>query len=347
MPLDAWTLQKEQLPAFLETLRSEYRVVVPKRVGPSEVLFDDYAAGVRVPLDYVNSTLPPKDLFFPRRETLFEIQGSKAPTLAPPAPEKPVAIFGLRSCDATGLAYLEKFFAERGFEDDTVVGRIKASLRLTLACHAPGPECFCVCCDGGPFLSTGFDLQFADLGQAFLVEAGTERGSRAVRGAQGLFTPAGSEHLRAKAQIVERVDSTFTRRSYMSDGIKRITLDKIPQEKWEAWAADCQNCGGCCFVCPTCSCFTVRDAWRGPDSFAREKTWDACLYAGFTREASGHNPRAKRAERTKRRFFHKMSYQYVELMGRHGCVGCGRCVDTCMGCLDISSLLERIKNECP
>ena len=74
--------------------------------------------------------------------------------------------------------------------------------------------------------------------------------------------------------------------------------------------------------------------------------WDACLYEGFTREASGHNPRAAKAERLKRRFFHKMSYQYMEVMGRHGCVGCGRCVATCMGGLDISTLLARIHDEC-
>jgi ferredoxin len=41
-----------------------------------------------------------------------------------------------------------------------------------------------------------------------------------------------------------------------------------------------------------------------------------------------------------------MAYQYVEVMGRHGCVGCGRCVSGCMGCLDISTLLSRIHDEC-
>jgi len=345
--MDRWTLRKAALPSFLEALRGEYRVIAPRRAGPADVVFSEFDLGVPVPFDFVNTLMPPKDFFFPRRESLFTFHGTKHPAIAPQEPEKPLAVFGMRSCDASGLAFLEKFFAERGFDDGPVTGRIQDSLRMTLACHSPGPDCFCVCCEGGPFLHSGFDLQFTDLGEALLAEEGSEKGAGAVRKAPGLFSPAQAEHVDAKARLVAKVDSLFQRRSYMSDGIKRVTLGRIPQEKWETWAADCQGCGGCCFVCPTCSCFTVRDAWRGPEAFSRERSWDACLYSGFTREASGHNPRALKAERLKRRFFHKMSLQYQEIMGRHGCVGCGRCVTTCMGGLDISTLLTRIKDECP
>jgi ferredoxin len=174
----------------------------------------------------------------------------------------------------------------------------------------------------------------------------TEKGAAAVKKASTLFSSAGAEDMAAKARQVEKVDQMFQLRSFMGDGIKRISLDRIPHESWERWAGDCQGCGGCCYLCPTCSCFTVRDAWRARDAYSRERTWDACLYEGFTREASGHNPRRAKSERFKRRFFHKMSYQYVEIMGRHGCVGCGRCVAACMGGLDISSLLSRIHDEC-
>ena len=252
----------------------------------------------------------------------------------------------MRSCDATGLAFLEKFFAGRGFEDDTILERIGSALTMTLACREPGPDCFCVCCEGGPWLTSGFDIQFGDLGAALIADARTQKGEAAVAAAPAVFVPAAQEAIDAWSRQLAKVDAAFERRSYMAAGTKRISLGRIPQEKWEQWAEDCQDCGGCCFVCPTCSCFTVADRPSGDDAFDRERQWDACLYEGFTREASGHNPRAAKAERLKRRFFHKLSYQYIDVMGRHGCVGCGRCVATCMGGLDISTLLTRIHDEC-
>ncbi|HSK09848.1 MAG TPA: 4Fe-4S dicluster domain-containing protein [Vicinamibacterales bacterium] len=340
------TIAKSDVAAFLATLAPEYRVVVPRRVTGADVVFADFDEAAPLAWDFVNTSVPPKGLFVPPREVLFHIDGTRRPALRAPAAEKPIAIFGLRSCDATGLAFLERFFAGRGFEDDAVLGRIRASLRMTVSCEAPGPDCFCVCCDGGPWLTAGFDLQFADLGARLLVDVGSARGEAAIAVAPMLFQPAGADAVAARARQVAEVDARFERRSYMAAGTKRISLGRVPQEKWEQWADDCQGCGGCCFVCPTCSCFTVTDRATAPGAFDRERAWDACLYEGFTREASGHNPRAARGDRLKRRFFHKMSYQYIEVMGRHGCVGCGRCVGACLGGLDISSVLARIHDEC-
>ncbi len=337
-------IQKTDLAAFLSRLEDEFEVVAPKKIGPDEVVFDTLSPGQIPELDYVNTLLPPKSFFFERREILFSIEGRRPPKLTPAIESRPVAIFGMRSCDATALKSLESFFAERGFDDDSITGKIRSGLRMTLACQKPGEYCFCVCCEGGPFLTQHFDLQFTDLNDRFLVEVGTPKGEAAIKKGGKLFSPATDREKQLKRALVERVDSLFTRRSYMSAGIKALSLNKIPSDKWDQWAEDCQSCGGCDFVCPTCSCFTITDRETGPDAFVRERTWDCCLYAGFTREASNHNPRATGGERLKRRFFHKMSYQCIEKMGRHGCVGCGRCVTTCMGGLDIGSVLGRIKD---
>jgi sulfhydrogenase subunit beta (sulfur reductase) len=349
MAMRPMTILKSDLPAFLAALAGSYRVVGPRRVGGSDVVFAEWLDGAPVELDFVNSVVPPKMLFFPARETLFHIDGARHPRLSAgqeAGATRPLAIFGIRSCDATGLAFLEKFFAGRGFEDDTILARIGSALTMTLACREPGADCFCVCCEGGPWLTSGFDIQFSDLGDALLADVRTEKGEAAVAAAASVFVPAAPEAIDAWSRQLAAVDGAFERRSYMAAGTRQVSLGRIPQEKWEQWAEDCQDCGGCCFVCPTCSCFTVTDRPSGDDAFDRERQWDACLYEGFTREASGHNPRAAKAERLKRRFFHKMSYQYIDVMGRHGCVGCGRCVATCMGGLDISTLLTRIHDEC-
>jgi len=339
-------ISKTELACFLDALREEYLVFAPRKVGTGDVVFDRWQPGEPVAFDFVNTLLPPKSLFFPVREALFAVHGLRRPVLTPPVEQEPLAIFGLRSCDATALAFLNRFFGQRGFDDKTVTSRVRRALKMTLACHAPGPDCFCVCCEGGPFLASGFDLQFTDLGEKLLVDIGTLSGSAAVEKAPASFVAATDEDRARKRALVEQVDRSFQRRSYIAGGMKLVSLGKIPEELWQTWAADCQGCGGCCFVCPTCSCFTITDAWRGEDEAERERSWDACLYEGFAREASAHNPRLARSERLKRRFFHKMSCQYVEVMGRHGCVGCGRCVAVCMGDLDISALLARIHDEC-
>jgi ferredoxin len=340
------TIARANVPAFLAALAPSHRVVAPARVGASDIVFADLDEGAPLAWDFVNTAIPPKGLFFAPRETLVHIEGTRRPLLQVPEPGRPIAIFGMRSCDATGLAFLERFFEGRGFQDDGVLTRIRASLRMTMACGAPGPDCFCVCCDGGPWLTEGFDLQFADLGTRLLVDVGSAKGTAAIAAAPMLFQPAEPEAIEAHLRQLAAVDARFERRSYMAAGTRRVSLGKVPQDRWEQWAEDCQGCGGCCFVCPTCSCFTVNDRPSGLQAFDRDRAWDACLYEGFTREASGHNPRGAKAERLKRRFFHKMSYQYVEVMGRHGCVGCGRCVAACSGGLDISSVLERIRDEC-
>jgi ferredoxin len=338
------TLDKEKVPALLAALQSRYRVVAPQRVGPHDVVYDDWAPAAAIPYDFVNSVLPPKSHFFLERENLLTIRGSKRPVLEPPPQERPVCVFGMRSCDATGLSFLHAFYAGRGFNDGTVTGRVERSLRITLACTTPGPDCFCVCCEGGPFLTEHFDLQAVDMGTRLLVEVGTDKGASVVEENRALFGPATEEDVAWKRAQVDKVDSLFQRRTYLSAGTKRVSLGKPSDEAWDTLAEDCRACGGCCHVCPTCSCFTVNDVEVAPDTYHRERTWDACLHEGFTREASGHNPRHHDGQRLKRRFFHKMSYQYVERMGRHGCVGCGRCEATCLGTLGISSILERFKH---
>jgi len=344
--MDRLILRKSDVQAFLESFLADYRVVAPRHIAGSDFVFDDYRPGQEVRFDFVNTLVPPKNLFFQARETLFQISGTVHPTILPKPSAKPLAVFGLRSCDASGLAFLERFFAQRGFEDDTVTARIRSSLRMVLSCHTPGDNCFCVCCDGGPALTSGFDLQLADLGNRLLAEVGSESGRAAVRRRPDLFSAATDADYSEKVRQLAAVDQTFNRRSYISSGMKRISLARLTEEFWQDCAADCRGCGGCCFVCPTCSCFSVTDKPDDEDHYRRERWRDACLYEGFTREASGHNPRARKAERLKRRFFHKLSYQYVELMGRHGCVGCGRCVTTCMGKLGIPDFLARVHDEC-
>jgi len=104
----------------------------------------------------------------------------------------------------------------------------------------------------------------------------------------------------------------------------------------------CLGCGGCNLICPTCYCFSIRDLGKD-GTWVRCRMWDSCQYAAFTLEASGHNPRADRKQRMKRRFFHKASAQYYQRDCAVGCVGCGRCIKVCLGATNMPAVIGAIR----
>ena len=95
-----------------------------------------------VELDFVNSVAPPKALFFPPRQTLFHIEGTRTPALQRRRPGSRSPSSACAPATQRALAFLDRFFAGRGFEDETVVSRIRPSLMMTLACRHAGPGLF-------------------------------------------------------------------------------------------------------------------------------------------------------------------------------------------------------------
>jgi hypothetical protein len=100
-------------------------------------------------------------------------------------------------------------------------------------------------------------------------------------------------------------------------------------------------------LCPTCSCYATYDRPLAPDdddspAYQRERCWDSCLYEGFQREASGHNPSLSAGQRIERFWYHKFSNDFLPDFGRYGCVGCGRCEQTCIGVIGVHAVMRRL-----
>ena len=72
----------------------------------------------------------------------------------------------------------------------------------------------------------------------------------------------------------------------------------------------------------------------------RVRNWDSCMFRTYSLEASGHNPRPSRVERTRQRLSHKFTY-WVDQINQIGCTGCGRCVRYCPVGLDIRAMLRK------
>jgi len=66
------------------------------------------------------------------------------------------------------------------------------------------------------------------------------------------------------------------------------------------------------------------------------------MFSDYTLMASGHDPRPSKVERFRNRFLHKLRFFY-ERYGDLMCTGCGRCLASCPVHLDISYVVNSIR----
>ncbi len=329
------TIAKEDLKSMLKTWAEKYDVIAPTKTMQGDCIFDAFQENAFT-LDYKKPPLPPKSSLFPHVEVIFQVENNefREVVLA-----HNTILFGIRSCDMMGLLQCASFMT-RDREDIYYSAKREKAVTVVMACPGPQNEtCFCTTTKSGPVAQKGFDILLYDMGDIFIIETGSQRGQELLltdRLGDMDDAVAGEkiEAFKQKAiQGIPLVHEVNTAMNMLKDG-------SSDEKVWEYFGRKCIVCGGCTFVCPTCTCFNVYDNERAPGSGIRSRAWDACLYGGFTREASGHNPRSTQALRLKRRHEHKLLYyNETDIQGSLcGCVGCGRCSDYCpvhIGALEV------------
>jgi sulfhydrogenase subunit beta (sulfur reductase) len=353
-------ISRDRLFVLMSRFLEDREVIAPVKGHGGEVIFYPIETVKDVAWDwtYSNAVLPPKRFFLPQTEDLFQYEkSSRGYETAPIYNDQPRMIFGIRPCDVEALLFLDEFFGgghigksppvsePNIFQDRYYSVRRANTFIIAFACHEPGENCFCICCDSGPFLKDGFDLQLTQLsGDEYIVEIGSARGLKIVYGHEDLFRHADNAEETKLNEIMTNVIHKFgNTQAYLSKAIQKITRGQVPDALWQNLGDRCQDCGGCSYVCPTCCCYNVVDVPTSETGGVRKRIWDSCAFAGFTRMAGGDNPRSEKKERLKRRFFHKLSYQYIAKNGRHGCVGCGRCITTCFANISMPGIAEKIR----
>ncbi len=367
-------ISRTNLMEILTRWSQDGMLIAPKRAG-GEVFFAPIDNVEEICWDYVNSLISPKQFLLPEGETLLSYERTdegewviNTPNLD--VPEK--IVFGIRSCDVAGIAYLDQFLLGRMFDrkipPDPLYKRRRERLTLiSVVCQKPGSTCMCVCCDGGPALKAGYDWQLTELSEGWLVEVGTEKGWALMETVKALVEPAETEAVTEKEERLAKVIENFQHYSphhrvptmAASRGVSR-SLVKEPF--WDLIGARCVECGGCSYLCPTCFCFNCVDLLTDPDGstgqeepfcplapgqgagtcYKRVRFRDNCILEGFVRQAGGIYPRRNTGERCRNRFFHKLSWQFFQRMHRLGCTGCGRCVKTCLGEIGMSQVATEI-----
>ncbi|MGI9951166.1 4Fe-4S dicluster domain-containing protein [Moorellaceae bacterium AZ2] len=326
-------IAKDKLPELLQAWAGEAKVFVPQERGGATAFLLWDGRG-KLTLGEGNTLEPPKDLFFPRTETMYryQVQGQEAGiTEVPPFDEKMVLV-GVRSCDARSFLLMDDVFLTKGYVDEFYRRRRENTCVVALACTEAAPTCFCIAFGIDPGRAEGADVQMWPLDDGYLLEAVTEAGQELLRQAGSLLGEAGDASLPAAAVPQLEVDV-----SGVTEKLRRM----FEHPYWTAVSRKCLGCGACTYLCPTCHCFDIQSENRGNSGY-KFRCWDSCMFSEYTRMAGGHNPRPSKKERLRNRFLHKLQY-FPERYGKFACVGCGRCLDRCPVNVDITRVIREVK----
>ncbi len=336
-------LSKRDFARWVECVQRKAPVFAPQRTPSGEHLVLPLAEPADLMFDYVNSVEPLKAFFFPQVEPMFRYRRENGRYHLEAAWEREQRVLvGVRSCDVSALKMLDAALLPPP-EDSYYRAQREQTTIVSLACLRGGKNCFCICTDSGPFLTEGYDVQLADLGDRYLVEVGSEKGEALVQGCDEWLKQATREDVKARVEAEAKARDAFQlTHCYMAAAMRRLTRNEVEPEVWRELGPLCVECGGCTYACPCCYCFNVVDLPEESGG-TRLRFWDHCILAGYAREASGHNPREERGERLRHRLFHKISRQYFVKLGALGCVGCGRCVAACPTGANMPMLVEAVR----
>lgn len=299
-------------------------------------------------LSQPRSAQSPKGLFFPSAESIGRYGPNAESATAVQA--APAVLVGVRACELRALTYLDKVFLEGDYKDPTYSARRDAMTVVSVDCADCTETCCCTAVGGQPFPTEGFDVNLSPVGDGFLAEAATDRG-RAWLGGGGQIALAEATAEQIAERDKKRQEMTERVRAQNAEFGLDVADDRPPalpnddDPSWQQFAADCVECGACTNICPTCHCFYLYDQLLGAEAFERVRTWDSCLLSSYHRMAGAPNmkptPRPRLRSRLANRVLHKFVYS-PQQYGLLGCVGCGRCVDACLGAIDIRKVVQEL-----
>ena len=335
-------LPKDKLPAIAEEILGSHRLIAPVR-HDTEVRFEAITSPQEMTLEYSNSHLPPKASFFPQTETILQFAKKLDhydSITQIPVDDTPTVLFGARPCDTRGLVLLDRVFGDGRYTDPYYQARRDSTLVVSLACARPRKTCFCHAVGGDPYGREGTDVLLQEAGDVYIAEAVTARGTEWLA---SLGLAEADEQALATAKEVEQAARERLVDMAPIAGIEEHLRPLFTSAIWQEIAEKCLACGTCTYVCPGCHCFNIEDRELA-NGGERLRTWDGCMYEGFTVHASGHNPRPDQASRWRQRAMHKFDY-LPHTIGMYGCLGCGRCSQSCPVRLDIRDVIKRLQQE--
>jgi ferredoxin len=339
-----YVIGKEKLTSFLTAVMKEFRLVTPQPASNGDFLLQDTKDLEKISFNYDVTSNTIKQFFLPRREIIFrylkKTDGEVKITSVQEKIKEDTIFFGVRACDVRAVYFQDCFFAQEP-KDVLYWRKRNKGILISIACNKPPHQsCFCTSVHKtGPFLekNEGFDLQFIDLANAYVVEIGTTKGENLIKKYRRFFTRADKEMQSKKSFLKKNCFKSFNGNYDVLTVYKNLKSLNL-NELWEELGKRCTNCGGCEFICPTCYCFYTQDVEYSEKKGDRIRSWDSCTFKGYSRMAGDTNPHEKNSDRISRRFFCKLhnGFNWFKMFG---CTGCGRCSFVCPVNLDMESFI--------
>lgn len=337
-------LPKSAFKSFVEALGQRGRVVAPAAEDGRHFVFEEIKSAKDIVLHYIPTILPPKKYFMPQYETLAEYDVREGQKLHPVVEVERIVLFGVHTCDLSGIQCLDVVFSDRPKDLNYLVRREYITI-IGIECNEYCDQ-YASCGLMGTFLPQGgYDLFLTDLGDYLFIHVGTQQGEDIV-GNFSLFQKAESKHFQDLQMLREKKAEIF----HPEVPVDRFLLPRMFQEGfeakvWEDIGSRCLSCANCTNVCPTCYCFDVKDVMNlDLRTGKRIRVWDSCQNEPFAKIASGESFRAERSDRKRHRFNRKFSYP-VKRYNRFFCTGCGRCSRVCMAKIDLKETIAQLARE--
>ena len=334
-------INKKNMAKVLAVWRREYNIIVPSMPKGAPVFSEWDGEDISFLDWYRNTVVPPKSVVLPPMEKMMSFRKEKdGYKMEVPVNEDKQIIFGIRPCDAKGLAIIDDVFTN-GYEDYYYASRRRNTLLIGLGCTNPQESCFCASMDVDLAASKDVDIMFNDTGDEFIAEAFTAGGEYLLKIAEWAKSATGTDMKKAKSVELE-ARKKLTRALDTRGVSKKLQACFNNEDFWKQVAAKCVSCGICTFLCPTCFCFDINDEMVRKQG-ARYRAWDSCSFRLYTKMPM-ENPREDKWRRVRQRVCHKFEF-YPMNVNIFACTGCGRCIRLCPVNWDITQVIAGLPRQ--
>lgn len=342
-------LKSDDLMTWLAELAQENKVFAPRYEGDA-VIFAPFDAKQEISIEQA-ATTPPKKTVFPQSEKLVDFVYRKDPEDLSRVmidgkevlPQGTAVVFGGRPCDVRGFTMFDRVYLAEKTTDVYYKARRDNTSFITLACRKPETTCFCHWLGSSPADAEGSDVLATPIAGGYVLESFSPKGQKLLTSS---LLENGDRWIAEAQEVQDKAVASLGAGPDLSQAPQKLLDVFDDMAFWDKAAAKCLSCGACAYLCPSCYCFNITDETTGMKG-SRFRSWDNCMSAQFTMEASGHNPRPTKAHRLKNRVGHKFSYYPASHDGVISCCGCGRCIKSCPVGTDIREIVQEAINHEP
>jgi len=287
--------------------------------------------------NYVHGFNSPKHFVYPPEEDLLKVEPNLNQEKSVKAER--YALLGVRSCDVHALSVLDDVFINKNSHPDVLYGKRREGIFIVgVNCVYTGDTCFCGTMGTGPFIERGYDISVTEIGDKFIVRAGSDKGREVAEKLRG--KEADEELLKRERDLIRKAKENTTVEIDITN-LYKILMERLESREWDDIERRCLACGSCTMVCPTCFCYEIRDEISLDGTLStRVRKWDVCFREGFS-AIHGVPVRSTIKSRYRQWLMHKFSY-WMYQFGTYGCVGCGRCITWCPVGIDIREEVKKL-----